>query len=123
MTRPVVVRVSQATRLYGSFSRQASRMASEIWSAILSGWPSVTDSEVNKKFRKASLKTISPSCFSKDPRFFRELVILEANHGIHRRISRRNLLRLAHTTKAMVIATNHPKLPSARALRQRIESY
>jgi hypothetical protein len=24
----------------------------------LSGWPSVTDSEVNKKFRKASLKTI-----------------------------------------------------------------
>jgi hypothetical protein len=23
-------------------------MASEIWSAILSGWPSVTDSEVNK---------------------------------------------------------------------------
>jgi len=23
----------------------------------------------------------------------------------------------------MVIATNHPKLPSARALRQRIESY
>jgi len=24
-------------------------MASEIWSAILSGWPSVTDSEVNKK--------------------------------------------------------------------------
>src|ERR1700721_4646481 len=28
-------------------------MASEIWSAILSGWPSVTDSEVN---RKRSLK-------------------------------------------------------------------
>jgi hypothetical protein len=24
-------------------------MASETWSAILSGWPSVTDSEVNKK--------------------------------------------------------------------------
>src|SRR5438105_9361664 len=28
---------------------QASRMASEIWSAILSGWPSVTDSEVKRK--------------------------------------------------------------------------
>src|ERR1700722_16941325 len=48
-TRPVAVRVSAATRLYGSCSRQASRMASETWSAILSGWPSVTDSEVKRK--------------------------------------------------------------------------
>src|SRR5579885_2487070 len=48
-TRPVAVRVSQATRLAGSSARQASRMASEIWSAILSGCPSVTDSEVNKR--------------------------------------------------------------------------
>src|SRR6266478_5590015 len=47
-TRPVAVKVSQATRLEESSARQASRMASEIWSAILSGWPSVTDSEVNK---------------------------------------------------------------------------
>src|SRR6266852_1223783 len=47
-TRPVAVRVSQATRLEESSARQASRMASEIWSAILSGWPSVTDSEVNR---------------------------------------------------------------------------
>src|SRR5256714_15591053 len=47
-TRPVAVRVSQATRLVLSSARQASRMASEIWSAILSGWPSVTDSDVNK---------------------------------------------------------------------------
>ena len=47
-TRPVAVRVSQATRLVVSSARQASRIASEIWSAILSGWPSVTDSEVNK---------------------------------------------------------------------------
>src|SRR5229473_2008912 len=46
--KPVVSRVSHATRLAGSSVRQASRMASEIWSAILSGWPSVTDSEVNK---------------------------------------------------------------------------
>ena len=30
----------------GSSARMASRTASEIWSAILSGWPSVTDSEV-----------------------------------------------------------------------------
>src|SRR5208282_3478722 len=47
-TKPVAVRVSQATRLEGSSVRQASRMASETWSAILSGCPSVTDSEVNK---------------------------------------------------------------------------
>src|SRR6202142_4204073 len=47
-TRPVAVRVSQATRLVGSSVKQASRIASEIWSAILSGCPSVTDSEVNK---------------------------------------------------------------------------
>src|SRR4029077_16193069 len=39
----------QATRLVVSSVRQASRMASEIWSALLSGWPSVTDSEVNKE--------------------------------------------------------------------------
>src|ERR1700680_4856747 len=48
-TRPGAVRVSQATRLKESSVRQASRIASETWSAILSGWPSVTDSEVNKK--------------------------------------------------------------------------
>src|SRR5437588_11207927 len=48
-TRPVAVSVSAATRLYGSCSRQASRIASDTWSAILSGWPSVTDSEVNRK--------------------------------------------------------------------------
>src|SRR6202022_339448 len=47
-TRPVAVRVSQATRLAGSSDRQASRMASEIWSASLSGWPSVTDSDVKR---------------------------------------------------------------------------
>ncbi len=45
-TSPVVSRVSQATREPGSWSSRASRTASEIWSAILSGWPSVTDSEV-----------------------------------------------------------------------------
>src|SRR3954449_10575652 len=43
---PVVTRVSQATRPAGSRDRMASSTASEIWSATLSGWPSVTDSEV-----------------------------------------------------------------------------
>ena len=44
---PVVTSVSHATRPAGSRARMASRTASEIWSATLSGWPSVTDSEVN----------------------------------------------------------------------------
>ena len=40
--------VSQATWASGSWAMWASRMASEIWSAILSGWPSDTDSDVNR---------------------------------------------------------------------------
>src|SRR5215831_2035675 len=58
-TSPVQVRVSQATRLLGSSLRQASRIASEIWSAILSGCPSVTDSEV-KRYRFLADKFASP---------------------------------------------------------------
>ena len=45
-SRPVVTVVSQATRAWGSCSKIASSTASEIWSQILSGCPSVTDSEV-----------------------------------------------------------------------------
>src|SRR5688572_14323516 len=41
---PVVTSVSQATRALGSLARMASRIASEIWSATLSGWPIETDS-------------------------------------------------------------------------------
>src|SRR4051812_43915652 len=41
--------VSTATRLVGSSLSIASRIASLIWSAILSGCPSVTDSEVNRR--------------------------------------------------------------------------
>src|ERR1035438_7114732 len=48
MQVPVVTRTSHATRPVGSSARTASRTASEIWSAILSGWPSVTDSDVNR---------------------------------------------------------------------------
>src|SRR5437588_10608812 len=55
---PVVTSVSQATRPFVSCFMTSSSTASEIWSAILSGWPSVTDSDVNKKLRKASLKLI-----------------------------------------------------------------
>jgi len=45
---PVLTRVSTATRELGSSLRQASRIASEIWSQTLSGCPSETDSEVNR---------------------------------------------------------------------------
>ena len=48
ITRPVVTSVSHATRLSGSSASMASRTASEIWSASLSGWPSVTDSDENR---------------------------------------------------------------------------
>src|SRR5436309_5249624 len=51
-TTPVVTRVSQATLPMGSSAMIASRTASEIWSASLSGCPSVTDSEVNR-YRRA----------------------------------------------------------------------
>src|SRR4051795_5938131 len=50
-TSPVVISVSQATRPDGSSLRTASRTESETWSAILSGWPSVTDSEVKRNSR------------------------------------------------------------------------
>jgi hypothetical protein len=46
---PVVTSVSQATRAEGSSARMASSTASEIWSATLSGCPSVTDSEVKRE--------------------------------------------------------------------------
>src|ERR1700680_2615345 len=63
-TRPVAVRVSQATRLEESSARQASRMASEIWSAILSGWPSVTDSEVKRiRFLVDKIYVLLKNCF------------------------------------------------------------
>src|SRR5512141_1595468 len=52
-TSPVVISVSQATRPVGSSANTASRTVSETWSATLSGWPSVTDSEVKRNSRAA----------------------------------------------------------------------
>src|SRR5882762_647472 len=46
-TWPVVINDSTATRLRGSLASKASRIESLIASQILSGCPSVTDSEVN----------------------------------------------------------------------------
>src|SRR5262245_61768696 len=55
--RPVVTRVSIAARDPGSPLRTSSRIASEIWSAILSGCPSVTDSDV-KRYRPLAMLAI-----------------------------------------------------------------
>jgi hypothetical protein len=68
-TRPVVTSVSQATRLIGSSASAASRIVSEIWSAILSGCPSVTDSEVKRcedlRFRSfAAFQLVMPAVLS-----------------------------------------------------------
>ena len=43
----LVIAVSQATRASRSCPSMPSRTASDTWSQILSGWPSVTDSEVS----------------------------------------------------------------------------
>src|SRR5665647_1847319 len=48
-TSPVVTRVSTATRLLGSWVSNSSSTESAIESATLSGWPSVTDSDVNRR--------------------------------------------------------------------------
>src|SRR5512142_365624 len=61
-TCPVVISVSTATRLDGSSLIMASRMASLIWSAILSGCPSVTDSDVNRR-----LATVLPDLSARPP--------------------------------------------------------
>src|SRR5215210_6647375 len=60
-TRPVVISVSQATRPVGSSVRTASRTESETWSATLSGWPSVTDSELKRKLLAAMRGTLAPA--------------------------------------------------------------
>src|ERR1700751_4379303 len=62
----VVQSVSQPSRVFTllssampslrSFSRKASRIASEIWSQTLSGCPSDTDSLVNREFERCTEK-------------------------------------------------------------------
>src|ERR1017187_3540407 len=51
MILPLVARVSQATRALGSRFRNSSRIASEMRSQSLSGWPEDTASEVNSPLR------------------------------------------------------------------------
>src|SRR5205823_6463037 len=58
-TSPVFTSVSHATRPNGSSRSTASSTPSEIWSATLSGCPSVTDSDVNRN--SLSLSTVMGS--------------------------------------------------------------
>lgn|GEM_PF-1855478 len=56
ITIHVVVSDSHATLEYGSCAKHASKTASEIWSHILSGCHSVTDSQVMKCFMRKRVK-------------------------------------------------------------------
>ena len=58
MATPVLTSVSQATRAFLSRAMMASSTASEIWSAILSGCPSETDSEVNREYSLMASSTL-----------------------------------------------------------------
>src|SRR5688572_1250002 len=76
-TSPVVQSVSAATRAVGSCASTASRTASDIWSATLSGWPSPTDSEVKKWL--SLMDRVTPSMVSGcDDERARAFVDLEA---------------------------------------------
>src|SRR5687767_11533542 len=77
-TRLFFTSVSAATRERGSWARIASSTASEIWSATLSGWPSDTDSEVNRK----SLIAGAPSCGR--PQGYQNLVFPQRPPAPHR---------------------------------------
>src|SRR5579883_1132530 len=57
-----MAKVSHATRPFGSSLRIASSTASEIWSATLSGWPSVTDSLVKSRRYAIVLRPLAPGC-------------------------------------------------------------
>src|SRR3954469_487590 len=81
-TRPVLTRVSQATRPSGSSAMTASRTPSEIWSAILSGWPSVTDSDVNRY-------SLSESWFMGSQRVAAVAVSASSGSGLGARVAAR----------------------------------
>src|SRR6266540_100983 len=81
-TSPVVISVSQATRPWGSSARTASRTVSEIWSATLSGCPSVTDSEVKRNSRAAMGPQATQNARLLDAQEERDLQLVGAAHGV-----------------------------------------
>src|SRR3954462_12923300 len=81
-TRLSFTSVSAATRDRGSWARIASSTASEIWSATLSGWPSDTDSEVN---RKSLIGIARPPRYGR-PQGYQNLVSLPQVYPRNRRV-------------------------------------
>src|ERR1700675_777694 len=81
-TSPVVINVSQATRPSGSSERTASRTVSEIWSATLSGCPSVTDSEANRNSRAAMGPQATQNARLLDAQEERDLELVGAPNGV-----------------------------------------
>src|SRR6058998_2271595 len=88
-TRPVVISVSHATRPVGSSARTASRTVSEIWSATLSGWPSVTDYEVNRNSRAAMGPQATQNARLLDAQEEGDLELVGAAHGVFDRGAQR----------------------------------
>src|SRR6478672_9142542 len=88
-TRPVVISVSQATRPWGSSARTASRTVSEIWSATLSGCPSVTDSEVKRNSRAAIGPQATQNARLLDAQEEGDLDLVSAAHGVFDRRTKR----------------------------------
>src|SRR6476469_3473476 len=81
-TSPIVINVSQATRPSGSSARTASRTVSEIWSATLSGCPSVTDSEVKRNSRAAMGPPATQNARLLDAQEERDLQLVGAADGV-----------------------------------------
>src|SRR6187401_2898502 len=79
ITRPVVTSVSQATRPSGSSVRTASRIVSDSWSATLSGWPSVTDSDV-KRYSRSGMRAEAYLLDSQEPGEREVVAVLRAVH-------------------------------------------
>src|SRR5918999_15204 len=86
-TSPVFTSVSHATRPAGTSAITASRTPPEIWSALLSGCPSVTDSEVKRNslsescwvvIRRGSLAATNRGASHKRD----ALLVLHAEHGV-----------------------------------------
>src|SRR5436309_8415623 len=88
-TSPVVINVSQATRASGSSARTASRTVSEIWSATLSGCPSVTDSEVKRNSRAAMGPQATQNARLLDAQEEGDLQLVRAAHGVFDRGAQR----------------------------------
>src|SRR5215208_4241855 len=124
-TSPVFTSVSQATRPVGSSAITASRTPSEIWSAILSGWPSVTDSDVNRNslsergcvvMRRGSLA--APNSRAVDQR--NAMLVPHVEHrvadtdGVERREAGRAGLALPQHEHDLVVELVSPKLEAGK---------